>query len=80
MTKYYFHKHLCGKVSEDPEGRPMVDQASAIQAAIRTSWQIMADEVARGRLCLSCHIEVENAETGDKTIVPFREALRITDY
>lgn len=79
MTKYFFHTNLCGDFTPDPQGQTMIDTASAIQAAIRKSWHIMADEVSRGRLCLSCHIEVENADSGDRTIVRFRDALRITD-
>lgn len=57
----------------------LIDTESALQAAIRQSWRIMAEEVARGRLCLSCHIDIENADTGERTRVLFRDTLRMTD-
>jgi hypothetical protein len=78
MTLYYFHLHACGTVTEDRDGRSLVDLASACQVAIREAWATMATEVARGRLCLSCHIEIENRDTGERTRVPFRDALTLT--
>ncbi len=77
MTKYYFHVHECGTVTKDPQGKMLIDLASAFQVAIRKAWSTMAFEVANGKLCLACHIEIENAETGERTKVPFRETLRL---
>lgn len=78
MVRYYFHLSLCGTEIRDGQGKSLIDTESAIQVALRQSWQIMAEEVAQGRLCLSCHIDVENGETGECTRIPFREALRLT--
>lgn len=78
MNKYFFHLHECGAVSADTLGQELIDSATALQVAIRKAWQVMADEVAKGHLCLRCHIVIENAATGERTDVPFRDALRIT--
>ena len=78
MKRYFFHLHACGDITTDAIGQDLVDMASALQTAIRKAWQVMAAEVAAGRLCLLCHIEIEDGVTGERTPVPFREALRIT--
>ncbi len=78
MTRYFFHVDACGNETTDVEGQALVDMASAMQAAMRLSWQLMAAEVSQGRLCLSCHVIIENGATGDKTIVPFKETLRLS--
>lgn len=77
MTQFYFHVHECGTITEDHNGQKLTDLASAFQVAIRKAWSTMAMEVASGKLCLGCHIEIENAETGERTRVPFRETLQI---
>jgi hypothetical protein len=77
MTQFFFHVHECGTVTEDADGLSLIDLASAFQVAIRKAWSTMALEVASGRLCLACHIEIENADTGERTRVPFRETLQI---
>lgn len=77
MTQFYFHVHECGVVTEDEQGAKLIDLASAFQVAIRKAWSTMAAEVASGKLCLACHIEIVNAETGERTRVPFRETLQI---
>jgi hypothetical protein len=77
MTQYFFHVHECGSVTEDQTGLKLIDLASAFQVAIRKAWSTMALEVASGKLCLGCHIEIVNAETGERTRVPFRETLQI---
>ncbi|MEG3143741.1 hypothetical protein U1839_03665 [Sphingomonas sp. RT2P30] len=77
MTQYFFHVHECGTVTEDRQGKILIDLASAFQVAIRKAWSTMAHEVANGKLCLACHIEIENRETGERTRVPFRETLRL---
>jgi hypothetical protein len=77
MIQFYFHVHECGTLTEDQHGLKLIDLASAFQVAIRKAWSTMAHEVASGKLCLGCHIEIENGETGERTRVPFRETLQI---
>ncbi len=78
MIRYFFHIDACGQPTKDTEGKTLVDMASALQTAMRLAWQVMAAEVAHGRLCLSCHIIIENGETGDTTLVPFKDTLRLS--
>ena len=77
MTRFFFHVHQCGSITEDAEGQALIDLASAFQVAIRKAWSTMATEVASGKLCLGCHIEIVYAETGERTRVPSRETLQI---
>jgi hypothetical protein len=77
MTLFYFHVHDGSTIIEDDKGAKLIDLASAFQVAIRKAWSTMALEVANGKLCLASHIEIENAETGERTRVPFRETLQI---
>lgn len=78
MIKYFFHVDACGYETRDSAGTPLVDMASAMQTAMRLAWKVMAAEVAEGRLCLSCRVVIENGDTGDRTIVPFRDTLRLS--
>jgi hypothetical protein len=52
--------------------------ADARLRAIREARSIMSSEVAAGKLCLSCHIRVEDARGATLLTVPFREALEVT--
>ena len=45
---------------------------------MRGARAIMADEVTKGRLCLSCHIRVTNAIGTTVMVLPFREALEVS--
>ncbi len=60
MAQYHFHLHDCGCRVEDEEGSVFPDQASARQHAILCARDVIAAEVLTGRLCLGCHIEIEN--------------------
>ena len=78
MVKYFFHLDECGRETRDDRGTTLIDTASALQAAIRLAWRVMADEVAQGRLCLSCNVIVENPITGERLVVPFRDTLNLS--
>ena len=52
--------------------------ADARLRAIREARSIMSSEVAAGKLCLSCHICVEDAQGATLLTVPFSEALEIS--
>ena len=78
MTKYFFHLSECGVVINDEEGREMPDFKSARQYAVAAAREIICAEVADGALCLGCHIEIENAGTGERQLVEFRDVVRIT--
>lgn len=78
MAKYFFHVDLCGIETRDAVGAHLVDLASALQHAMRLAWRVMAEEVSQGRLCLACSIIIEHDETGERTIVPFRDTLKLS--
>jgi hypothetical protein len=78
MPKLYFHLHGCGSVVVDEEGAEVESLSDARRRAIREARSIMSSEVAAGKLCLSCHIRVEDAQGAALMTVTFREALEIT--
>jgi hypothetical protein len=78
MQKLFFHLHECGSVILDEEGVDVESIADARLRALREARSIMSSEVAAGKLCLSCHISVEDANGTPLIAVPFREALEIT--
>jgi hypothetical protein len=78
MPKLFFHLHECGEVIFDEEGTEVGSLAEARARALRGARSIMSSEVAAGKLCLSCHISVEDAQGTILFNVPFRDALEIT--
>ena len=78
MERLYFHLHECGETVIDDEGAEVESLAHARLRALHEARSIMSSEVASGKLCLSCHISVEDAHGATLLIVPFREALEIS--
>ncbi|MDT9600409.1 DUF6894 family protein [Sphingosinicella rhizophila] len=78
MPRYYFQLYECGNIISDAEGRELPDIATVRKRAIAEARQLMSAEVAAGRLCLSCRIEVEDEDRRPVLVIPFREALEIT--
>lgn len=78
MTRYFFHLHECGKLTVDEEGSKLPDLAAAQHHAKTAARAIMCSEVVAGDLCLSCHIEIENRDSGERTEVRFRDVVHIT--
>ena len=68
MPRYFFHLNECGQVTRDEEGREIAIEADVRLLAIEEARTIMAAEVARGKLCLACHIEVED-ESGARFVL-----------
>ena len=79
MTKFLFHLHECGVVTPDEEGRDLPNLEAAQHIAETAARAIMCSELEDGKLCLGCHIEIENGDTGERHIVDFRDMVRITD-
>lgn len=77
MVNYLFHIEQCGTELRDERGTQLIDTASALQAAIKLAWKVMANEVGQGRLCLSCKVIIENCDTGERLTVPFRDTLKL---
>jgi hypothetical protein len=78
MTLFFFHLHECGSATIDEEGIELADPAAARHHAEEAARGIMGAEVAGGELSLSCHIDIENSDSGERTMVRFRDALHIT--
>lgn len=79
MTHFFLNLHMCGEVIPDPEGMAFENTDAAIKAATLEARALLADEVKAGKLCLDCHIEVVNCDTGEVVDVPFRSAVTIAD-
>ncbi|HZF44102.1 MAG TPA: hypothetical protein VEZ48_11920 [Sphingomonadaceae bacterium] len=78
MTRFYFNLHECGHCTLDEEGVLLVNEGAARAQALAEARAIMSAEVAEGRLCLSCHIEVLGADGRSVVTVPFIEALAVS--
>ena len=78
MARYFFHLHECGTLYADAEGLDRITMDDVRDEAYRAAREVMCAELADGRLCLSCRIEVRD-ETGAVVLdLPFREAVTIT--
>ena len=77
MSTYLFHLHECGEVTVDHEGLDLANEEEAIDCAIRAARSIMAAEVLQGRLCLHCHIEVQE-ESRSVARVSFKDAVEVS--
>jgi hypothetical protein len=77
MARYHFHVHECGTVIDDEEGLERPNLESVRHEALISAREIMSNEVKNGKLCLSCHIEVQD-ETGQVVLtLPFKEAVQV---
>ena len=78
MARYHFHLHECGSVISDEEGLDKPDLESVRHEALMSAREIMSNEVKIGKLCLGCHIEVED-EAGQVVLtLPFKEAVQVS--
>jgi len=78
MTRFYFNLHECGQRTLDDEGIVLDGLAAAHDRAVSEARAIMSAEVAEGRLCLSCNIEVLDDDGQMAVNVPFVEALAVS--
>lgn len=74
----YFNLDECGSVTADAEGREVPDLATAHALALKAAREVMCAELAEGRLCLACHIEVTD-DRGDPVLhLRFRDAVTVS--
>jgi hypothetical protein len=78
MSRFFFDLHECGRVVTDEEGVKMSDVNAARTNAIHEARQIMAAEVSHGRLCLACHIEVQDEARNAVLVVAFADAVAVS--
>lgn len=77
MQRFYFNLNECGDVTHDDEGHELPGLPDARVHAVEQARSIMCAEVAEGRLCLGCSIEVLDARGALVAHVPFRDALAL---
>lgn len=78
MSLFYMHIHHCDVVARDEEGLDLPDLQAARREAIAGARSIMGEELAKGRLCLGSHIEIEDGDGRLLATVPFRDAVMLT--
>lgn len=78
MAHFFFHLDECGTITSDLEGRELPDLEQAKLSAIIDARSIMSSEVSLGRLCMSCHIDIEDDQCRHLAQISFQEALSIT--
>ena len=78
MPRYFFDVNECGLITSDEEGSVHADLAAARVQAIKVARGILAAEVAMGRLCLACTVEIRDPARTLIDTVPFRYAIEIT--
>ena len=78
VLRVHLDLHECGTVIIDEAGCDLPDREAARHLAIRSARDIMCAELAEGRLCLSCRIDIRDADGRILEQVPFRSAVVIT--
>jgi hypothetical protein len=76
--RYFFNLREYGKIILGEDGVDHTDIGSVRLSAIRAAKDIMAAEVRGGQLCLSCHIEVFDAEGHQVLKLPFKDAIGVS--
>lgn len=77
--RYFFHLHESDGVTQDIEGQPSPDAASARLLAVQSARQLLSHKVAEGVLDLCGGIEVVDSATEERFFVAFREVIEIVD-
>ena len=78
MALYFFHLHECGTATLDHDGLDRNSLEDVRAEALRAAREVMCAEVAEGKLCLACYIEVHDEAGGVVMTVPFKEAVAVT--
>ncbi|WP_445192269.1 DUF6894 family protein [Sphingomonas sp. Tas61C01] len=77
MPRFFFHLHDCGNFTPDEEGRELADMDAAVAVALHEARELLAAEIAEGKLCLGCRIEVVEEHSDRAMIVPFSSTVQI---
>jgi hypothetical protein len=80
MTRYFFHLHQCGSLTDDPEGAELPDLEAARLTAITAARDVMGGELTAGVICFSCHIEIADADGRVLLAAPFKDAVRVSGW
>ena len=72
---FSLHLHECGRITLADEAIECTDLDAARIAAIDAARDIMSSDVSEGRLCPSCHIEIEDDGGMIVMLVRFADAV-----
>ncbi len=78
MAKFFVHLHESGTIVEDLEGIEARDLGAAVAQAVKGARAIMAADLATGSLCLTYHVEIEDADHAVVARLPFREMVSVS--
>ena len=77
MARYFFDFYECGNLFKADESVELPDIAAVREQAIKEARELMAEEVRKGELCLSCRIEVLDECQRPVMLLPFKEAIKL---
>ncbi len=81
MGLFTFMHHECsGAVAEFTIDEDVDGLVEARTVALRIARSIMSEEIAQGRLCLSCWIVVKNDSGHNVLTVQFGDAVELIDH
>lgn len=78
MPRYFLYLDECGTVTEDEEGASYASLDDAKRAALEAARDVMRSELAEGRLCLACRIDVFDRSRKLVYSMGFKDAVTIT--
>ena len=80
MPLFYLNLNECGSLTVDDEGYELANLDAARGAGVAAARDIMAEEIKSGTLCLSCRIEVTDANGVVLMVVPFKDGVGVTGF
>lgn len=78
VPRLFFHLHECGEATWDEEGSIVHDLETAREGALKSAREIMCAEIREGRLCLSCRIDIADADGKVLLVIPFTDAVKVS--
>ena len=78
MARYFFNFYECGKLFPADESVELPDMAAVHDLALAAARDLMAAEIRKGELCLSCRIEVLDKDQRPVLLLPFKEAVTLS--
>jgi hypothetical protein len=77
MSRYHFHLWDGTTLIHDPEGAELPDLAAVAERALQTARELLAEEVAEGKLPLYMRLDVE--DEGNRIVhrLSFRDVVQI---
>lgn len=77
MAKYFFHLHQCHEIYRDEVGADLPDIVAARARATIAARELMAAEIASGKLCLGCRIDISDEAGSVLDVVAFKDAVDV---